>query len=135
MKAAKQRSKPDKSKPSALDVVSAFFDAIEARDFERAETMLSADSFSYVGSIEQHDNAAAFIRSVSRFGAILESVERRHMFVDGDEICAIMTYETSLEPIESIRIAHWLRVERGQITRIESFFDARGYAAMFNPED
>lgn len=135
MKAARQRHKPGKAEPSALEVVSAFFDAIEARDFELAGTMLSADSFNYVGSIEQHDNAAEFIQSISRFGAILETIERRRMFVDGDEVCAIMTYETSLEPIESIRIAHWIHVEEGRITRIESFFDARGYAAMFNPQD
>ncbi len=131
MNAVGRRRKPKSAVPSALDVVTAFFDAIEARDFERAEVLLSAENFSYEGSIEQHDNAADFIQSVSRFGAILESVERRRIFVDGDEVCAILRYETSLEPIESVRIAHWIRVERGKITRIESFFDARAYASMF----
>ncbi len=135
MKAVGNLRKPNRAGPSALEVVNAFFDAVEVRDFERAETMLSADNFSYEGPIERHDNAAAFIQSISRFGSILESVERRRMFVDGDEVCAIMTYETSIEAIESLRIAHWIRVERGKLTRIESFFDARGYAGMFDPLD
>ncbi len=133
MNAVGHRRNPKSTEPSALDVVTAFFDAVETRNFERAATMLSAENFSYEGSIEQHDNAADFIRSVSRFGTILESIERRRIFVDGDEVCVIMKYETSLEPIESMRFAHWLRVEGGKITRIESFFDARAYASMFEP--
>jgi hypothetical protein len=135
MKDIERRAGPEATDLSALEVANAFFDAVESRDFERARALLSDAHFSYHGPIEQHDNAAAFIQSISRIGAILEALKRRRMFVDGDEICAIMTYETSLEPIESIRIAHWIRVERGKITRIESFFDARGYAAMFDPKD
>ena len=131
MKAVKRPKKAETVEPAALELVTAFFDAIEARDFERMETLLSADNFSYEGSIERHDNARDFVRSISRFGSILESIERRKMFVDGDEVCAILTYETTLDPIESVRIAHWLRVEQGKITRIESFFDARAYASMF----
>jgi len=119
---------------STLDVVNSFFDAMEARDFERAETLLSADDFSYVGPIDNFDNAGAFIRDISRIGSILEGLNRRRMFVDGDEVCAIVTYETTLEVIESTRIAHWIRVEQGRITRIESFFDARAYAGMFDPQ-
>ena len=135
MRSVIQRRKPERVAPTALEVVTAFFDAVEARDFERAQTLLSADNFSYEGPIEKHRNAAAFIQSISRFGTILESLERRRIFVDGDEVCALMKYETSIESIESMRIAHWLRVEQGKITRIESFFDARGYAAMFDTQD
>ena len=134
MKAAARRTKSKAMGHSVQDVVNAFFDAIEARDFERAEGLLSADNFSYEGPIERHDSAAAFIRSISRIGAILVGLKRRRMFVNGDEVCAIVTYETTLEAIESVRIAHWLKVERGRITRIESFFDARAYASMFEPD-
>ena len=134
MTAVGRRANSKANEVSALEVVNTFFDAIEARDFERAEAQLSAERFSYEGPIERHDNAAAFIRSISRIGSILESLRRRRMFVDGDEVCAILTYETTLEAIESVRIAHWIRLERGQITRMESFFDARAYTGMFDPE-
>lgn len=131
----KRSNKAGSAEPSALELATAFFDAIEARDFERMDALLSAENFSYEGSIEKHDNAKDFVRSISRFGSILESIERRHMFVDGDDVCAILTYETSFDPIGSVRIAHWLRVDRGKIIRIESFFDARAYASMFDPKD
>ena len=128
------RARSEATEHSALDVVNKFFDAVEARDFERAQALLSADNFSYEGPIERFDNAAAFVQSFSRIGSILEALKRRRMFIDGDEVCAILTYETTLEAIESTRIAHWICVEQGRITRIESFFDARAYARMFEPE-
>jgi ketosteroid isomerase-like protein len=129
-----RRARSEATDHSALDVVNKFFDAIEARDFERAQALLSADNFSYEGPIERFDNAAAFVQSLSRIGSILKGLKRWRMFIDGNEVCAILTYETTLEAIESTRIAHWVCVEHGRITRIESFFDARAYAEMFNPE-
>ncbi|HSS65002.1 MAG TPA: nuclear transport factor 2 family protein [Gammaproteobacteria bacterium] len=134
MSAAARRAKPKQTEASPLVVVNAFFDAIESGDFERAEERLSVEHFTYEGPIERFDNAGAFILSISRIGAILEGLKRRRMFVDGNEVCAILTYETTVEAIKTTRIAHWIRVEKGRITRIESFFDARGYAGMFDSE-
>jgi hypothetical protein len=118
----------------ALDVVNECFGAVEARDFERAKALLSAENFSYKGPIERFENTAVFVQSISRIGPILEGLKRRRMFVDGDEVCAILNYETTLEAIESTRIAHWIRVGQSRITRMDSFSDARAYARMFDPE-
>lgn len=119
---------------SPIDIVNAFLDAIENRDFDRARACLSSDGFSYQGPIDHFDDAHSFIKDISAIGTILERIERRRMFLDGDEVCAILTYETTLDELESTRIAHWIRVRHGRICRIESFFDARAYARMFNPE-
>jgi ketosteroid isomerase-like protein len=134
VRAVERRAESKANEISAAEVVNAFLDAIESRDFERAETLLSAERFSYQGPIERFDSAADFIGSISRIGSILEDLKRRRMFVDGEEVCAIVTYETTLEAIESTRTAHWIRIEHGRITRIESFFDARPYADMFDSE-
>lgn len=134
MRAVGRRAEPKAIDDPPLKVANAFLDAIESRDFERAQALLSAEGFSYEGPVERFDSASAFIGSVSRIGPILESLERRRIFVDGDEVCAIVTYQTSLEAIETTRIAHWICVAQGRITRIESFFDARPYADMFESE-
>lgn len=120
--------------PTPLDIVNAFLDAIEARDFDRAAAYLSSNGFSYQGPIDCFESADAFIKDISSVGTILERIERRRMFVDGDEVCAILTYETTIDELESTRIAHWIRVSDGHISRIESFFDVRAYARMFDPE-
>ncbi len=56
------------------------------------------------------------------------------MFVQGDEVCAILTYETTMDELESTRMAHLIRVSEGRISSIESFFDVRAYARMFDTE-
>ncbi|MBI3897640.1 MAG: nuclear transport factor 2 family protein [Gammaproteobacteria bacterium] len=105
--------------------------AFAARDFDRVRTLLADESFRSRSPISEWENADAFIDSISRVGPILEMVERRHTFAEGNEVCVILDYVTRMDQRHVWPVAHVMRVENDKIVFIESFFDARAYAAMF----
>lgn len=119
------------STPSPAEVVDAYLAAIAAGDFARARTWLSDSGFSTRSPIAAFNDADAYIADISRVGAILERISRRKTFVDGNEVCAIVDYVTHMEQRQVSPVVHLMRVERGKIVGIESFFDARAYAEMF----
>jgi hypothetical protein len=112
--------------PSVRRIVDLFFDAIEARDFEQAGRYLSPAQFFYFSPIESYDNAQDFIDAAGR-------IERRRMFIDGEEVCIIYNFFTTMDALASTRVAEWIKIKAGRIVSIEAFFDARAYASMFDP--
>jgi hypothetical protein len=120
--------------PSASDTVDGFLQAIGDRDFEKAATYLDHERFEYTGPTMAHANAAAFIADISRFGPILEGIERRKTFRDGNEICVILNFISSMPLLNKTRIAQWFRVADGKIIAIESFLDAYSYMKLFDAE-
>jgi ketosteroid isomerase-like protein len=118
--------------PSPAEIVDAFFDAIAARDFPRVRSLLSDDGFSTHSPIAAFNNADAYVADISRVGPILEAVQRRKTFVDGNDVCAIVDYVTRMDRRQVSPVAHLMQVHQGKITFIETFFDAREYAAMFD---
>lgn len=119
---------------STRDIINAFLDAVENRDFDHALTFLSAKEFCYRGPIDIFDDPGAFIQDISAIGSILKRIERRRVFIDGNEACVIATYYTTMEDLHTTRVAHWIRLQQSKITSVESFFDVRAYARMFEPE-
>ena len=119
---------------STREIINAFLDAVENRAFDRALTFLSTEGFSYRGPIDHFDDPNVFIQDISSIGTILKSIERRRVFIDGNEACVIATYHTTMEDLRTTRVAHWIRLEHSKITSVESFFDVRAYARMFDPE-
>ena len=117
-----------------IEIVTEFLDAVEQGNSQRAGRMLSSDQFSYRGPIDHFDNVEAFLDDLAKLSTILKRIERRRLFSDGNEVCAIVTYVTTIEEVANTRAAHWLKIENGLIVSIEGFLDARAYARMFEPE-
>ena len=116
------------------DIINAFLDAVENRAFDRALGFLSTEEFSYRGPIDHFDDPTVFIQDISSIGTILKRIERRRVFIDGNEACVIATYYTTMEDLSATQVAHWFRLKNSKITSVESFFDVRAYARMFEPE-
>jgi hypothetical protein len=60
-------------------------------------------------------------------------MEIRRVFVDGGDVCHILTYHYQLSEKDSVDLAHWAQVRDGHIQRIEVFFDSFRYRALFDP--
>ncbi|MBA2410111.1 MAG: hypothetical protein H0V62_10190 [Gammaproteobacteria bacterium] len=114
------------------ELVDCFLDAIEAREFEQAQRCLSDDEFLYTSPIDIFDNAADFIADISRVGPILKRIERRKLFVDGDQACAIFNLIATMDALANTRIAQWMKARNGKFSSIEVFFDAHAYSSMFD---
>ena len=120
------------SKSSAVKIVTAYLDALENRDFERLRTFLSDTGFSYRSPVSVTDNAEDFILIVSRVGPILEKIERVRTFVDGDDVCSILRFRTTMEALREVPVVQLTSVASGRIAAIEVFFDASEYNRMFD---
>jgi ketosteroid isomerase-like protein len=112
------------------EVVDAYFTAFAARDFDRLRECLSDGAFSHRSPIAAIDDADTYAAYMSRIGPVLESLERRRTFVDGDEVCAIVDYRIRISELMHAPVVSWFRVANGRIAAIETFFDATEYRRM-----
>ncbi|MBI5462426.1 MAG: hypothetical protein HY941_09610, partial [Gammaproteobacteria bacterium] len=64
-------------------------------------------------------------------GQILDGIDVRRLFVDGNEICAILDFRIRINIVDITRVVLWAIVEDGKIVSIEAFFDATEYSQMF----
>jgi len=118
----------------AEKIVAAYLDALEDRDFERLRSFLSDSGFSYRSPVSETDDADTFIIIVSRVGPILEGIERVRTFVDGNDVCSILKFHTTMEAIREIAVVQLTTVAAGKIVAMEVFFDASAYNRMFDFE-
>ena len=115
-------------------IVTAYLDALEDRDFERLRTCLSDTGFSYRSPVSMTDDADTFIILISRIGPILESIERVRTFVDGNDVCSILKFRTTMEALKEVSVVQLTTVANGKIVAMEVFFDASEYNKMFDFE-
>jgi hypothetical protein len=119
---------------AAEGIVTAYLEALEDRDFERLRTFLSDTGFSYRSPVSVADNADDYIIIISRVGPILESIERVRTFVDGDDVCSILKFRTTMESLKEVPVVQLASVANGKIVAMEVFFDASEYNKMFDFE-
>ena len=120
---------------SPEEVVNAFLDAFEARDFGRVRSFLSDHDFSYQSPIESFSNADDYIVTISRVGPILEGIERCKTFVDGNDVCCILKVRTTMDTLDATPVVELITVVDGKITSMEAIFDATEYNKMIVPPE
>jgi len=120
----------DRQSLTPAQVVDAYFDAMADRDFDRLRTCLADTGFTHRSPLAAIRDADTYAAYVSRVGPVLEGLDRRRTFVDGDEVCAILDYRMRLSELMVVPVAIWFRVAGGRIRSIETFFDATEYRRM-----
>ena len=112
--------------------IETFLSAFEIGNFPVIAGCLASNGFEFEGPVDRFDDAGEFLRDLEKYALILKRIDRRRVFIDGREACAVLTFVTSVSDIESTRVVVWVKTDaNGQIVRIESFLDARAYARMF----
>jgi limonene-1,2-epoxide hydrolase len=119
------------SPETPVEVVNAYIDAFEDRDFERARQYLSDTDFHYRSPVSEATNADTFTSIISRIGPILVRIERRRIFTKDDEVCVIMHIITTMESMKDMPLVQLAKVVDGKIIDMEVFFDASEYNKMF----
>ena len=122
------------SETAAEKIVTAYLDALENRDFERLHRFLSDTGFSYRSPVSKADNADDYTLIISRVGPIIEKIERVRNFVDGDDVCSILRFRTTMDTLKEVPVVQLTSVVNGKIVAIEIFFDASEYNKMFEFE-
>ncbi len=114
---------------NTADVVQGFMKAMEEGDFAQARGFL-ADRFSFQGPIDTFNRPEQYLESLKKLQGIIERVEMKKVFVDGDDACLLYDMVTRT-PVGTAFIAEWHRVKGGKIAEIRPAFDARPFATMF----
>lgn len=84
---------------------------------------LLAEDLHFVGPTASYDSAAAFRPALDGFAAMTKGARLVELIVQGDR--AAMLYECDLpDPVGTLRIASFFRVEGGKIRTYETQFDA-----------
>jgi ketosteroid isomerase-like protein len=112
----------------AARVAEEFFDAWTGKDFRRARGLLH-DDLAFVGPIDSFSDADSYLQALQGLSQIVTGVDRRKVFVDGDDVCVI--YDMHTRPVPDARIAEWYTVRDGKIAAISVVFDARPFAPLF----
>ena len=116
---------------SSAQVAEDFFAAWTSKDFDRARALLR-DDLSFQGPIDTFGDADSYLRAIQGLSQIVTGVERRKIFVDGDDVCVI--YDLKTAPVPNTPTAEWYHVRDGKIASIRVFFDARPFAPLFKGE-
>jgi len=120
--------------PDPLSVTTDYLAALHAFDYERARSFLADEGFEFTSPINYFDSADDFVHHLSLMGGIIQSAMIRKVFVDGAELCHILTYRIQISEKQDVTMALWTRVRNGRIARIEAIFDASVYRDLFPKE-
>jgi limonene-1,2-epoxide hydrolase len=113
----------DESSP--VKVVSTYYDAWRANDFERLRSVL-ADGIEFSGPFAELEGAEECVRGLERMSEIKTDIVVERMLADGpDVLCWFELHTTLAAPIP---VASWGRVENGKLARLRVTFDPRTIA-------
>jgi ketosteroid isomerase-like protein len=113
---------------SPAHIVERYFDAWTSKGFETARN-LPHDDLSFTGPFEIVDRADALLQSLERISHVVTGAERRGVLAQGDEVAVI--YDLPTVRVELSPVAECHTVQDGKIASIQTFFDARPFAPMF----
>ena len=113
----------------AKEIVLGFQKALGGGDWDVARQFLS-NRLSFVGPFESLDRPEPVLDALRRLHPIIERIEPKKMFVDGDDVCMLYDMVTKT-PAGTAFICEWYRVKGDKIASIRVVFDARPFAPLF----
>ncbi|WP_296897762.1 nuclear transport factor 2 family protein [Thiohalocapsa sp.] len=120
---------------AALPVVERYLDALVAHDHDAVAALIAPVGFRFESPIATIDDAAGFLEYIMMTGGILRGIERRRVFLDGDDVCHWLVLDTQVSERVSTRAVQWATVHSGQIVRIELLFDPYRWRLLFTTDD
>jgi len=111
---------------AAKDVVGGMQAAMAKDDWAGARKFL-ADKIHFVGPFESFTSPDDYLAALRKLHPIVERVEMRKMFVDGDDVALLYDMVTNT-PAGTAFIVEWHHVTNGKIDRIRVVFDPRPFA-------
>jgi len=114
---------------SALEVVESYRAALEGGDFGAARKLMLED-MTFQGPLDTFTTADQFLAVRKELAAIIQRIDVKKTFVDGDDVCVLYEMVTNT-PAGTAFIAEWYQVKEGKIAATRAVFDARPFATMF----
>lgn len=113
--------------PSTLSpskIVAKFIEFMRSQDFDEALKYLARADFEYIGPNMRFTNPEDMLAYLFGMASIQKDIVTRSLFAEGEQVFAAIDYKTYYEPIGDVRIAIWITVKNGLMTKVESFYNA-----------
>jgi len=114
---------------SASEIVESYRTALGKGDFALARYLMQ-DNMIFEGPLDTFNKADDYLESLKRLYSIIQRIDLKKVFVDGDDVCRLDEMVTNT-PAGTAFIAEWYQVRGGKIAYIRAVFDARPFAALF----
>jgi ketosteroid isomerase-like protein len=112
---------PDSADPK--NVATRCLTAWSTGDLTTTRALLD-DDVTFAGPLGATEGADAYIEGIQGMVKIVEKVDQRQVFAEGEDVCVINDLITT-QPSARIPTAGWYKVRDGKITSVRAFFDAR----------
>ena len=114
---------------SAREIVESYRAALAQGNFATARTLMQ-DTMAFQGPLDTFDTADQYLEAVRRLASIIQRIDLKKEFVDGEDVCVLYDMVTNT-PAGTAFIAEWYQVKNGKIAALHAVFDARPFAALF----
>ncbi len=116
--------------PNAGEILERFYAAVAKKDIAVARAYLN-DDLIFVGLFETYPNAEAYLKALTGLLSITVRLEVKKIIAEGNDAAVFFELETKAPAEATTLVAEWHQVKNGKISRVESAFDGRPFAAMF----
>jgi len=105
-----------------LTIAESYYNAMLAKDFDKMASYLH-DNVHFIGPLAEMHGKNAVVTAAKNFGGILQDIQIRSRFADGDQI--MFAYDMVVPaPIGEFRAAVLMEFTDRLISKIELFYDA-----------
>ncbi|ETZ04424.1 MULTISPECIES: nuclear transport factor 2 family protein [Holospora] len=105
-----------------LNLAESYYNAMLAKDFDKMASYLH-DNVHFIGPLAEMHGKDAVVTAAKNFGGILQDIQIRSRFADGDQI--MFAYDMVVPaPIGKFRAAVLMEFTDRLISKIELFYDA-----------
>lgn len=105
-----------------LNLAENYYNAMLAKDFDKMASYLH-DNVHFIGPLAEMQGKNAVVTAAKNFGGILQDIQIRSRFADGDQI--MFAYDMVVPaPIDKFRAAVLMEFTDRLISKIELFYDA-----------
>lgn len=104
------------------NIAESYYNAMLAKDFDKMASYLH-DNVHFIGPLAEMHSKDAVVTAAKNFGGILQDIQIRSRFADGDQI--MFAYDMVVPaPIGKFRAAVLMEFTDRLISKIELFYDA-----------
>jgi quinol monooxygenase YgiN len=111
-------------------VLRQYYDAAIQRDMAACRRLLG-DDFLFQGLFRTYHSADEYLADFTMLLQITIRLDVRKIVEQGSDVVVLFELETAAPAAGTTLVAEWHRVVDGKITRVQSVFDGRPFAAMF----
>lgn len=116
--------------PNAGEILKKFYAAVAKKDIAAARAYLN-DDLVFVGLFETYHNAEEYLAALTGLLQITVRLDVKKIIAEGNDAAVFFELETKAPAEATTLVAEWHQVKNGKISRVESAFDGRPFAAMF----